>query len=70
MAGLFGLPHRRLEALSDLPDALAAGTGLIEVADRPRSANVELHRQLSTAVADALSGRSEGASITSTRCAP
>ena len=30
-AALFDLPHRRLESLAELPDALAAGTGLIEV---------------------------------------
>ena len=30
-AALFDLPYRRLESLADLPTALAAGTGLIEV---------------------------------------
>src|SRR3954469_17151570 len=30
-AALFDLPHRRLESLADLPEAMAAGTGLIEV---------------------------------------
>ena len=30
-AALFDLPYRRLESLADLPAALAAGTGLIEV---------------------------------------
>ncbi len=30
-ADLFGLPHRRVEALSQLPEALAIGTGLVEV---------------------------------------
>ena len=34
-AALFELPHRRLDSLDELPGALAAGTGLIEVADRP-----------------------------------
>ena len=53
-ATLFDLPHRRLEALSDLPDALAAGTGLIEVTT-DRQANVELHRRLVGAVAAAIS---------------
>ena len=52
-AALFGLPHRRLESLSDLPEALAAGTGLIEV-KTDRSANIELHRHLSAAVAAAV----------------
>ena len=48
-ADLFGLPHRRLESLDELPDALAAGTGLIEVKS-DRQANVELHRRLAGAV--------------------
>ena len=52
---LFGLPGRRLDALSDLPGALAAGTGLIEV-PVDRRANVEAHRRLSAAVAKAVSG--------------
>jgi 2-succinyl-5-enolpyruvyl-6-hydroxy-3-cyclohexene-1-carboxylate synthase len=56
-AGLFGLPHRRLEALADLPGALAAGTGLIEV-EVDRRANVELHRKLSERVGAAISGAS------------
>ncbi|HEX3173667.1 MAG TPA: hypothetical protein VHQ43_05555 [Solirubrobacterales bacterium] len=42
-AELFGLSHRRLEDLASLPDALAAGTGLIEV-KTDRSSNVEAHR--------------------------
>jgi 2-succinyl-5-enolpyruvyl-6-hydroxy-3-cyclohexene-1-carboxylate synthase len=54
-AGLFGLPHRRIEALADLPGALAAGTGLIE-ARVDRRANVELHRKLSERVGAAISG--------------
>jgi 2-succinyl-5-enolpyruvyl-6-hydroxy-3-cyclohexene-1-carboxylate synthase len=53
-ADLFGLAHRRLDSLSDLPDALAAGTGLIEVGV-DRRANVELHRRLSASVAAAVS---------------
>jgi 2-succinyl-5-enolpyruvyl-6-hydroxy-3-cyclohexene-1-carboxylate synthase len=53
-AALFDLPHRRLESLADLPAALAAGTGLIEVkTDRHR--NVEVHRDLSAAVQAAIS---------------
>jgi 2-succinyl-5-enolpyruvyl-6-hydroxy-3-cyclohexene-1-carboxylate synthase len=53
-ADLFSLPHRRVDALQQLPQALAAGTGLIEVrVDRP--ANVALHRKLSDAVALMLS---------------
>jgi 2-succinyl-5-enolpyruvyl-6-hydroxy-3-cyclohexene-1-carboxylate synthase len=54
-ADLFGLPSRRLDALSDLPGALAAGTGLIEVSV-DRRANVEAHRRLSAAVAKAVGG--------------
>jgi 2-succinyl-5-enolpyruvyl-6-hydroxy-3-cyclohexene-1-carboxylate synthase len=54
-AALFGLPHRRLEELTELPDALAAGTGLIE-AKVDRTATVELHRDLARAVAESLPG--------------
>ncbi|HEX7293726.1 MAG TPA: hypothetical protein VF259_04205, partial [Solirubrobacterales bacterium] len=52
-AALFDLPHRHLESLDDLPDALAAGTGLIEVKTN-REANVELHRRLVAAVSQVL----------------
>jgi 2-succinyl-5-enolpyruvyl-6-hydroxy-3-cyclohexene-1-carboxylate synthase len=53
-AALFDLPHRRLVSLDDLPGALAAGTGLIEV-KTDRQANVEAHRELTARVHDALS---------------
>ena len=53
-AALFDLPHRRLESLDELPQALAAGTGLIEV-KTDRAVNVTAHRQLSAAVAAAIS---------------
>jgi 2-succinyl-5-enolpyruvyl-6-hydroxy-3-cyclohexene-1-carboxylate synthase len=53
-AALFDLPHRRLASLAELPDALAAGTGLIEVKTN-RGANVELHRRLADAVQAAIS---------------
>jgi 2-succinyl-5-enolpyruvyl-6-hydroxy-3-cyclohexene-1-carboxylate synthase len=53
-AALFGLPHRRLESLSALPEALAAGTGLIEVRT-DRQANVATHRHLTATVATAIS---------------
>lgn len=53
-AALFDLPHRRLESLADLPDALAAGTGLIEV-KTDRHANVAAHRRLTERVREALS---------------
>jgi 2-succinyl-5-enolpyruvyl-6-hydroxy-3-cyclohexene-1-carboxylate synthase len=53
-AALFGLPHRHLGSLSELPEALAAGTGLIEV-KTDRRTNVEVHRALQAAVQDALS---------------
>ncbi len=54
-AGLFGLPFHELESLAALPDALAAGTGLIAV-KTDRTANVDLHRQVSAAVAEAIDG--------------
>lgn len=53
-AALFDLPHRRLESLAELPEALAAGTGLIEV-KTDRGTNVEAHQHLSAAVAAAIS---------------
>ncbi|HSK50785.1 MAG TPA: 2-succinyl-5-enolpyruvyl-6-hydroxy-3-cyclohexene-1-carboxylic-acid synthase [Solirubrobacterales bacterium] len=54
-AALFGLPHCRLDSLADLPAALAAGTGLIEVkTDRER--NLQLHRQLTESVKAAIRG--------------
>ncbi len=52
-AALFDLPHLRLESLTDLSDALAAGTGLIEVKTNRRT-NVEAHRQLTQRVHTAL----------------
>jgi 2-succinyl-5-enolpyruvyl-6-hydroxy-3-cyclohexene-1-carboxylate synthase len=52
-AALFDLPHRRLESLADLPDALAAGTGLIEV-KTDRTTNVASHRQLTQRIHAAL----------------
>jgi 2-succinyl-5-enolpyruvyl-6-hydroxy-3-cyclohexene-1-carboxylate synthase len=52
-AALFDLPHRRLESLAELPDALAAGTGLIEVRT-DRGANVAAHRELTHCVHNAL----------------
>ncbi|HSS03631.1 MAG TPA: 2-succinyl-5-enolpyruvyl-6-hydroxy-3-cyclohexene-1-carboxylic-acid synthase [Solirubrobacterales bacterium] len=52
-AALFDLPHRRLVSLNDLPDALAAGTGLIEV-KTDRQSNVDLHRRLADRVAAAI----------------
>ena len=54
-AALFDLPHRRLANLAELPDALAAGTGLIE-AKTDRAANLALHRRLAAAVAAAIPG--------------
>jgi 2-succinyl-5-enolpyruvyl-6-hydroxy-3-cyclohexene-1-carboxylate synthase len=52
-AGLFDLPHRRVDSLAQLVDALAAGTGLIEV-PVDRQANVALHRRLADRVAAAI----------------
>jgi 2-succinyl-5-enolpyruvyl-6-hydroxy-3-cyclohexene-1-carboxylate synthase len=53
-AALFDLPYRRLEALADLPTALAAGTGLIEVRT-DRQTNVAAHRRVTERVLAALS---------------
>ena len=53
-AALFDLPHRRLESLAELPEALAAGTGLIEV-KTDRQKNVAAHRHLAGLVHTALS---------------
>lgn len=52
-AGLFDLHHRHLDSLSELSDALAAGTGLIEVRT-DRQANAALHRRLADRVSAAL----------------
>ncbi len=52
-AALFDLPHRHLESLSDLPEALAAGTGLIEV-QTDRTTNVASHHHLQARVQAAL----------------
>jgi 2-succinyl-5-enolpyruvyl-6-hydroxy-3-cyclohexene-1-carboxylate synthase len=55
VASLFGIEHRQIAALGELPEALAAGTGLISIAvDRRR--NVEVHAQLRDAAARALDG--------------
>jgi len=48
-AALFDLPHLRIESLADLPAALEAGTGLVEV-KTDRKTNVEVHRQLTQQV--------------------
>ena len=48
-AALFDLPHRRLESLTELPEALAVGTGLIEIRT-DRQTNVAVHRQLADRV--------------------
>ena len=52
-AALFGIAYRRLEGLSELPDALAAGTSLIEVSV-DRAENVALHRALTEAAVRAV----------------
>jgi 2-succinyl-5-enolpyruvyl-6-hydroxy-3-cyclohexene-1-carboxylate synthase len=57
-AALFDLPHRRLESLADLPTALTAGTGLIEV-KTDRTTNVALHRHLTRRVHAALAELTE-----------
>jgi 2-succinyl-5-enolpyruvyl-6-hydroxy-3-cyclohexene-1-carboxylate synthase len=53
-AALFELPYRRLESLADLPTALAAGTGLVEVRT-DRQANVAAHRRVTDRVLAAIS---------------
>jgi 2-succinyl-5-enolpyruvyl-6-hydroxy-3-cyclohexene-1-carboxylate synthase len=53
-AALFDLPYRRLESLADLPETLAAGTGLIEV-KTDRQTNVAAHRRVTERVLAALS---------------
>ncbi|MFL5871630.1 MAG: 2-succinyl-5-enolpyruvyl-6-hydroxy-3-cyclohexene-1-carboxylic-acid synthase [Solirubrobacterales bacterium] len=52
-AALFGLAHRPLGDLSELTEALAAGTGLIEIRV-DRSENVALHRALTDAAQNAV----------------
>jgi 2-succinyl-5-enolpyruvyl-6-hydroxy-3-cyclohexene-1-carboxylate synthase len=51
-AALFDLPYSRLASLDDLTDALAIGTGLIEV-PVDRRTNVDLHRRLASSAAAA-----------------
>jgi 2-succinyl-5-enolpyruvyl-6-hydroxy-3-cyclohexene-1-carboxylate synthase len=53
-AALFDLPYLRLGSLADLPGALAAGTGLIEVRT-DRQTNVAAHRRVTDRVLAALS---------------
>ncbi|MBS1678235.1 MAG: 2-succinyl-5-enolpyruvyl-6-hydroxy-3-cyclohexene-1-carboxylic-acid synthase [Actinobacteria bacterium] len=53
-AALFDLSYTRLESLTDLPTALAAGTGLIEVRT-DRQTNVAAHRRVTERVLAALS---------------
>jgi 2-succinyl-5-enolpyruvyl-6-hydroxy-3-cyclohexene-1-carboxylate synthase len=52
-AALFDLPYRRLESFAGLPDALAADTGLIEVAV-DRDSNVAHHRRLTDRIHKAI----------------
>lgn len=54
VAALFDIPHRRLGSLIDLSNALAAGTGVIEV-KTSRQGNLALHRDVESAVAAAIS---------------
>jgi 2-succinyl-5-enolpyruvyl-6-hydroxy-3-cyclohexene-1-carboxylate synthase len=55
-AALFDLPHHRLESLSQLPEALAAGTSLIEV-KTDRTTNVRTHQHLTERVRTALAAQ-------------
>jgi len=52
-AALFDLPHHRLDSPADLPDAFAAGTGLIEL-KTDRQANLAFHRRLADRVGAAI----------------
>jgi 2-succinyl-5-enolpyruvyl-6-hydroxy-3-cyclohexene-1-carboxylate synthase len=52
-AALFDLPYRHLKSLGELPPALAAGTGLIEVRT-DRQSNVAAHRRVTGRVLAAL----------------
>jgi 2-succinyl-5-enolpyruvyl-6-hydroxy-3-cyclohexene-1-carboxylate synthase len=52
-AALFDLPHCRLNSLAELPEALAAGTGLIEVRT-DRHSNTMVHKRLTETVRHAL----------------
>jgi 2-succinyl-5-enolpyruvyl-6-hydroxy-3-cyclohexene-1-carboxylate synthase len=52
-AALFDLPHTRLTSLDDLPTALAAGTGLIEIRT-DRQTNVAAHRRVTDRVLAAI----------------
>jgi 2-succinyl-5-enolpyruvyl-6-hydroxy-3-cyclohexene-1-carboxylate synthase len=52
-ADLFNLPHRRLKSLAELPDALDAGTSLIEVVV-DRDSNVAHHRHLADRILEAI----------------
>jgi 2-succinyl-5-enolpyruvyl-6-hydroxy-3-cyclohexene-1-carboxylate synthase len=52
-AALFDLPYTRLNSLDDLPTALAAGTGLIEVRT-DRQTNVAAHRRMTDRVLAAI----------------
>ncbi|HEX8689431.1 MAG TPA: 2-succinyl-5-enolpyruvyl-6-hydroxy-3-cyclohexene-1-carboxylic-acid synthase, partial [Solirubrobacterales bacterium] len=53
-ASLFDLPHHRVDSLGRLPEALAAGSGLIEV-PTDRQVNAELHLRLADRVRQAIS---------------
>lgn len=53
-AALFDVPHHHLESLPELPDALAAGTSLIEVRT-DRHQNVAAHRAITDRVRSAVS---------------
>lgn len=52
-AALFDLPHRRLDSLTELPAALEAGTGLIEV-KTDRHGNADAHRRLADVIQQAI----------------
>ena len=53
-AALFDIPHHRLESLAELPQALSAGTSLIEIRT-DRHQNVAAHRHITDRVRAAVS---------------
>jgi 2-succinyl-5-enolpyruvyl-6-hydroxy-3-cyclohexene-1-carboxylate synthase len=52
-AALFDLPHRPVDSLNQVPEALAAGTGMVEI-KVDRQASGDLHRRLADSVSAAI----------------
>ena len=68
-AALFGLDYRRVDDLTELAPALAAGTGLIEVRVDRRQ-NVALHERLGAVAIEALRRAAEATDPAGTGCLP